>query len=405
VSVDLRTRFDDEPETVDPVEFFDHRFARLVATEPALVAAMAALDLRPITITVADRAWTLRRDEHGRPGATAGRADDAQEHWTLTAADAVRVLTDQVTPVGLMTAGDLQLERHRIARVMDWWLVLRSLLDRRPIHTPGAVTVDADLARSFTLADDHAEIAGFLARNGFVHVRGVFTRDEMDQVALDMDAAAPSYRDGDGRSWWATLADGSRRVVRMQYFDEHSPTVSVLLTSDRMRDIRELGGGGHEARGAGNRIEALFKPLGVTEGISDIPWHKDCSLGRHSYSCCSLTVGISVTPGGATTGQLHALAGSHRALVWPSLLDPATLDLVDVALPTDTGDVTVHLSCTMHRAEPPTSGERKVLYTGFALPARDPETAGAAARALYEKSRERAPLTTSQAAAPLGTAT
>ena len=38
-----------------------------------------------------------------------------------------------------------------------------------------------------------------------------------------------------------------------------------------------------------------MKPIGIVEGISDVPWHKDCSLGRHSYRCCSLTVGISVT--------------------------------------------------------------------------------------------------------------
>ena len=36
-----------------------------------------------------------------------------------------------------------------------------------------------------------------------------------------------------------------------------------------------------------NRIEALVKPIGVVEGISDVPWHKDCSLGRHCYECCS----------------------------------------------------------------------------------------------------------------------
>lgn len=397
MSVDLRTRFDDDPESIDPHAFFAGDLDRRLAATPVLVDAMRALDLRPVAVTVADTTWTLARDRDGRPRVTAGRAETVQEHWTLTTDQAVRVLTDQVTPVGLMTAGDLVLERDRIARVMDWWLVLRSVLDDRPVHTPGSVTVDADLGRAFTLADDPAEIVRFLATNGFLHLREVFTEEEMARVAADMDRAAPTHADGDGRSWWATLADGTRRVVRMQYFDEHSPTVSALLADERLDRIRTFGGGEHVPRWAGNRIEALFKPLGVTAGISDIPWHKDCSLGRHSYDCCGLTVGISVTPGGATTGQLHALAGSHRALVWPSLTDPTTQpDLVDVPLPTATGDVTVHLSCTMHRAEPPTSGERKVLYTGFGLPARDADAAGAARRHLMETSRERAPLTTSQ---------
>ena len=215
-----------------------------------------------------------------------------------------------------------------------------------------------------------------------------------------MDAAAPSYRPDDGRSWWATLGDGSRRVVRMQHFHEQSDTTAALLVDERMDAIRRIPGLGHEPSSRGNRIEALFKPVGVAEGISDVPWHKDCSLGRHSYQCCSLTVGISVTGAGPTTGQLRVVPGSHRALLWPSLLDPATLGLPDRPLPTETGDVTVHLSCTLHRAEPPTAGERKVLYTGFALPARDPGAAAAAAGRLYRRSRERAPLTTSQQAAP-----
>jgi hypothetical protein len=397
MSVDLRTRFDDAPEHCDPVAFFERDLHRRLAARPDLVGAMTGLDLRPLAVTIADHTWTLRRGPDGNPDVRGDRADDVQEHWTLTAGQAERVMTDQVTPVGLMTAGDLQLERDRVARVMDWWLVLRSVLDERPVYSPGSVTVDADLTRAFTLADDPAEVTRFLETNGFLHLRGVFTEAEMARVGADMDRAAPTYADGDGRSWWATLADGTRRVVRMQHFDEHSPTVSALLDDERMDRVRRFGGGEHVPRWAGNRIEALFKPLGVTVGISDIPWHKDCSLGRHSYSCCGLTVGISVTPGGSTTGQLHALAGSHRALIWPSLMDPtARHDLVDVALPTATGDVTVHLSCTMHRAEPPTTGERKVLYTGFGLPPRDPAAAGAAHRHLMETSRERAPLTTSQ---------
>src|SRR5438309_931074 len=123
-----------------------------------------------------------------------------------------------------------------------------------------------------------------------------------------------------------------------------------------------------------NRIEALFKPIGVVEGISDVPWHKDCALGRHSYDCCALTVGISVTGADAESGQLRVLAGSHRALIWPQLRQPHC-DLPEVDLPTRTGDVTLHLSCTLHMAQPPVTHERRVLYTGFGLPDRNTEAA------------------------------
>jgi ectoine hydroxylase-related dioxygenase (phytanoyl-CoA dioxygenase family) len=131
----------------------------------------------------------------------------------------------------------------------------------------------------------------------------------------------------------------------------------------------------------------------VTEGISDIPWHKDCGIGRHSYECCGLTVGISVTGADAVSGQLWAMAGSHRALVWSGVKQP-DLDLPEVPLPTRTGDVTLHLSCTMHMAQPPVEQERRVMYSGFGLPPLETTDADAAAagRARLGAVREGAPL-------------
>jgi ectoine hydroxylase-related dioxygenase (phytanoyl-CoA dioxygenase family) len=105
----------------------------------------------------------------------------------------------------------------------------------------------------------------------------------------------------------------------------------------------------------------------VVKGISDVPWHRDCSFGRHTYGCAGTTVGISVTAGGAGTGQLRVVAGSHRANV-PSTGVRHIQDLPVVPLPTEAGDLTVHLSCTLHEAMPPVTGERKVMYSGFGLP-------------------------------------
>ncbi len=61
------------------------------------------------------------------------------------------------------------------------------------------------------------------------------------------------------------------------------------------------------------------------------------------------------------------VAGSHRALIQPAFVR-RDLDLPQLDLPTATGDVTVHLSCTLHMAQPPVSQERRVLYTDFSLP-------------------------------------
>ena len=156
----------------------------------------------------------------------------------------------------------------------------------------------------------------------------------MDRISADMDAAAGDYRDGDGRSWWVTTRDGARRLVRMQGFDAKSPTTAELLDDPVFTRIGALTGDGHHNVGlVGNRVEALFKPIGVVQGISDVPWHKDCSLGRHSYDCSNLTTGISVTGAAEDSGQLRVRPGSHRALCWPALAQPG-LDLPEPPLPT-----------------------------------------------------------------------
>ena len=146
--------------------------------------------------------------------------------------------------------------------------------------------------------------------------------------------------------------------------------------------IAGLTSDGHSvSRFGSSRVEALVKPLGVVEGISDVPWHKDCSLGMHSYGCSGLTIGVSVTGADADSGQLRVVAGSHRALMQPAFVR-RDLDLPIVDLPTRVGDLTVHCSCTMHMAQPPVTQERRVLYTGLKLP---PVDGGDALRATQQE--------------------
>jgi Phytanoyl-CoA dioxygenase (PhyH) len=287
-----------------------------------------------------------------------------------------------------------------IHRLLDWWVLIRAALDGTTPYVPGdrldrEMAAADDLRRTFRPDDPPAAMRAFLERAGYLHVSGVFDPGEMAAVSADMDAAAPGYRRGDGRSWWAETADGQERLVRMLRFDEVSPAVTSLVGDERLQAIGRLTGVGHslEAYG-GTSVEALVKPLGVVRGISDLPWHKDCSFGRHSYDCCSLTVGISVTGADARSGQLRAVAGSHRALLWPTFVRRGT-GLPQVDLPTRTGDVTVHLSCTLHMSQPPVARERRVLYTSFGLPPRDPDAARAG-RAKARAYRDAAPETVSQ---------
>ena len=79
-----------------------------------------------------------------------------------------------------------------------------------------------------------------------------------------------------------------------------------------------------------------------------------------------MITGISVTGADVGSGELGVVAGSSRANVQPVDLHPV-LDLPRIPLPTRTGDVTVHCSCTLHMSRPPVERERRVVYTGFGL--------------------------------------
>ncbi|MGA2521390.1 MAG: phytanoyl-CoA dioxygenase family protein [Acidimicrobiales bacterium] len=411
MSVDIRTRVDGSEERIDPAGFFDDRLpAALTERAELLRPASARLAPPPLEVEVDGGRWTLAAEPGGdvvvqRTGPATASGGDTGPALRVRL-DPVQVSDlehDQATPMGWFSSGRLDMD-GRLERLLDWWLLIRGALDGTAPHTDGAPAfcdgdgAPLDLARSFSLEDDDADMTRFLEQAGFLHVTGVFDEAEMAAISADMDRAAPDYAPGDGRSWWARTVKGDERLVRMQGFDTRSDTAARIVDGagdGRLARLGALTGDGHVWGSMdGNALEALFKPIGVVQGISDVPWHKDCSLGRHSYECCSLTVGISVTGADATSGQLRVVAGSHRVLVWPAFLKRDNpLPIVD--LPTRTGDVTVHLSCTMHMAQPPVERERRVLYTGFRLPPLAPEDAGDARRRLRAV-REAAAVTVSQ---------
>ncbi len=135
-----------------------------------------------------------------------------------------------------------------------------------------------------------------------------------------------------------------------------------------------------------------MKRVESVEGLACLPWHKDCERGGHSMFCSGLTVGICLTPVDEAHGGLDVVAGSHRANIAHAQVD-RELDLPRVTLRADRGDLTVHMSCALHRSTHPASRERRVAYTGFALPPRpgDGHAEGAQARLRRGARRDRWP--------------
>jgi hypothetical protein len=269
--------------------------------------------------------------------------------------------------------GRVEVLRPRADQFVAWEPVLRAAIDGRAVYEPGSIDFrdragnELDLRRAFRIDDPREDIGHFLAEAGYLHLEGVFTAAEMAAVSAELDAAMAEATQDDGASWWARTEEGWY-PSRILGFNLKSPTLQELLESDRFRRIGAFTDDAMVQRAprTGDSAEGLLKKVRVLEGISDVSWHKDCSLGGHSRGCCALTVGISITGAQRRNGELGVVAGSCRANVQQIDVRP-DLDLPRIPLPTNTGDVTVHCSCTLHMSRPPIDQERRVVYTGFGL--------------------------------------
>lgn len=382
MELDRRSQHDDELQHVTPTMFFIDRFPALAATNGhLLVEAIAQLGCRPLTLEVDGEAWSIvPSDVSLHPHA--GAVDDALT-ITFTADEFSDWCQNQRSLNAFQVARTLQFRGGDVRDVSIWDSLLMTLLYGWPTVGNVAFTdrsgAPLDLRRCFTPADDPADVAHFLREAGFLHLRGWVDPTLMPLISADMDRVLPSYVEGDGRSWWATLRDGARVCVRMQEFVEHSPSTAQMLRSERWDKLRRTVAANDplvQPPVEGRCIEALVKPVGVVSGPSDVSFHRDCHLGRHAYGCSSTVIGVSLTASDERNGQLRVIPGSHRVAM-PVVVAQQQPFLDVLALPTEPGDLTVHLSCTLHEATPPQISERRVMYTNFDLADRPTRTTGA----------------------------
>jgi hypothetical protein len=381
MSVDTRTRPINGAGPDDPASFFEETWRDAAARHGARAAEDAAgLGLSPLTIRVEDEAWTLQPATNGIdvvPMSGAGTGATV----VLNRAAFADLFCERRTALGLVIGGRVEGDPASNDAFCAWDPVLRSLLDGRPVHRPGEVSLLApdgsplDLNQRFRLGRAPADAAHFLGEAGFLLLQDVFTAEEMDAVDADLRVAVEAARPDDGTSWWASTRSGESYPCRILDFAQQSPALLALIAGERYASIGDLLGDGHRPGDpfgehfADVTAEGLLKRVDSVDGLVCLPWHKDCDRGGHSMFCSGLTIGVCLTPVDANHGGLDVMAGSHRANIARAQVD-RQLDLPAVTLRAERGDVTVHMSCTLHRSTHPTRRERRVAYTGFALPPR-----------------------------------
>ncbi|MFL6207069.1 MAG: phytanoyl-CoA dioxygenase family protein [Acidimicrobiales bacterium] len=312
------------------------------------------------------RAYALHGDtvvEH--PG-----ADDAGTVVLLSDASWDDLRGQRRTIMHLHLNGELSFERGGFDHLAAWEPHLRRHHAGIPIYDPARVDLSGvDLARTFTLEDPDDELLAFYRAAGFLHVRGVFSPDEMAAANAEVDRLAAAARPGDDRSWWATDREGHERVCRLVYATQRSALLRGLEEDPRTRRLGTLAHPGH--RVAPDRMEGsavILKLPGRTKGLANIPWHQDCGMGGHAVFCPNTSVGIQLTGSSAATGNLAVVPGSHGqtlAYDWERRLHGVPVVHVD----TDPGDVTLHVADVMHASPEPTgAGGRRTLYVTFYPP-------------------------------------
>jgi len=244
----------------------------------------------------------------------------------------------------------------------------------RPIFSPDRADLRdrrgarLDPSRAFALADDRAEMAHFLRTAGYLLARGVFSAEEIERLdgrAHSLEAAACR---GDKRSWWGTNAAGDEVLCRVTHCEQADGELRALARDPRIASLAALSQHALVPRERwSDGVSVLIKNPLMTEGLSDLPWHRDCGMGGHAAMCPVLIFSIYLAPSRPETGELRMLPGSHEAsLGFFEATDPRAPR--GVGLAADRGDVTLHYGDIMHAAPPPTgSGPfRRCVLLSFA---------------------------------------
>ncbi len=280
-------------------------------------------------------------------------------------------VSQQFSLTGLFYTNQLALSRGEISRLLQWEPALQALYFDRPIWSRENIAEVArlDIHRHFDFSDVHnnpEEMSQFLRSTGYLHIRNVFSDAEIDAFAQDVEQQKSNARADDGCSWWAKKSDGEEICCRVTYLQRNSELFANLPQDPRLHQIAALLGESLQPVGMRmDGVSVVIKNPDVVEGMSDLPWHRDCGMGGHHLICPSLNIGIQLDESSADNGQLKFLAGSANHANPP--VDESIPDLPLAALNALPGDVSVHLAHVMHIAPPPLSNNanRRVVYTSF----------------------------------------
>ena len=344
---------------LDFQEFHEFELPRRLASGNGAQAAMAVRKLGSIAFrTPEGRAYTYLADGDG----IAVRPGDEQADTVIEIDPEIwqGIVHDYESAPGLLYGGRVKCTRGKAIRLVSWEPGLRAMYTGRPLHDPKAVRLKdrhgnaLDTEQAFTLESEREDMAHFLRTAGYLFVRGVFSSDEIAGFREEALALRGEAAKGDKLSWWGKNADGEEILCRVTRAGA-KPRLSSIPVDPRLLSLKDLSDYElqHRRASSDEGVSVIYKQPNMTEGLSDIPWHRDCGMGGHSVMCPILIVSVFLTEASPETGELRMLPGSWTGTI--GYMDPNDPESPPGArFHAREGDVSLHYGDVMHAAPPPT---------------------------------------------------
>ena len=363
-------------EQLDFDEFHRHELPRRLAAGHAALAAAGLRGRGPLAFRLPDgAAWTYAPRTGGvdvRPG------DEGAETVIELERDAWEGIVHELDSApGLIYGGRLKCRRGSAMNLVLWEPALRAIYNGRPVFDPYADPglqdrhgAPLDTGRAFAQDDEREDMAHFLRTAGYLFVRGVFSADEAAGFLEEARELRGDAVKGDRLSWWGKNAAGEEILCRVTRAAA-KPRLATLPGDPRLLELAALADAELVHRGGGDEgVSIIYKNPDMTEGLSDIPWHRDCGMGGHAVMCPVLIASVFLTPASAATGELRMLPGSQNGSC--AYMDPREPNAPKgIGFEAQPGDVSLHYGDVMHAAPPPKSGldgYRRSAVTGYARP-------------------------------------
>lgn len=282
------------------------------------------------------------------------------------------------TAPGLIYGGRVKCLRGQAINMVNWEPGLRAIYNGRAIFDPYDIQLaDRDGARldperAFAPSSDTEDMAHFLRTCGYLFVRNVFEPDEIEAFLAESALLRTEARKGDKLSWWGRNADGDEVLCRVTRAGT-KPRLATIPGDPRLLALVTLSDhplAQRKREGEAPGVSVIWKNPRMTEGLSDIPWHRDCGMGGHAVMCPLLIASVFLTESRPESGDLRMMPGSWQGSM--GYLDPAHPKAPrGASFQARPGDVSLHYGDVMHAAPPPTrdTGPFRVsAVTGYAHP-------------------------------------